>query len=204
MILHELNFRAPVEVEVEPPRRVDVTMESVYSSSGINTPPVSPKAPPDPSLLRLLETTTLPLKSPQQLPPSTSSPQTPTQTPTSSLRVQQRQGDVRDRLSEIPVAKAGALKEMYREREHQATGGASGASVGVGGGSPGKISSSPLKSTQAKGQAAKESTALPTPPDKPQSNELEFENEPLVVNVEDSELMEPPSLDLDPQGRSSS
>ncbi|KAN0128116.1 hypothetical protein V8E53_014097 [Lactarius tabidus] len=38
--LHELNIRAPVENEVEPPRRSDVTTESVYSSGGgCNSPP---------------------------------------------------------------------------------------------------------------------------------------------------------------------
>ena len=96
---------------------------------------------------------------------------------------------------------------MYRERERQATTtGGSSAAAAVGGGSPGKISSSALKSTQAQAQAAKESTALPTPPDEAQSNGPELETGPsVVVGVEDAgELMEPPSSDLDPQGRSSS
>ena len=118
--LHELNIRAPVENEVEPTRRSDVTTESVYSSSGNNhSPPASPKTAvaPDPRLLRPLETTTLPPKSPQQQ-ATTSTPipltptQTPTQTPTYSPRDLQRQQEVRDRLSGKPGAKAGALIEM--------------------------------------------------------------------------------------------
>ena len=67
--LRELNIRAPVVNEVEPPRRSDVTTESVYLSLGNNNPPpASPKtaAAPDPRFLRLLDTTTLPPKSPQQ------------------------------------------------------------------------------------------------------------------------------------------
>ena len=94
----------------------------------------------------------------------------------------QRQQEVRDRLSVEPGAKAGALIETYRERERQAMGGASGAGgLGFGGGSPGKISSSALKSAWAQAQAAKESTALPTPPDEHQYGEPELETEPSVV-----------------------
>ena len=50
--IHELDICAPVEDEVEPPRRSDVSTESVYSSSGNNhSPPASPKtaAVPDPA-----------------------------------------------------------------------------------------------------------------------------------------------------------
>ena len=50
--LHELSIRAPVEDEVEPPRRSDVITESVYSSSSNNhSPPASPKTAvaPDPA-----------------------------------------------------------------------------------------------------------------------------------------------------------
>ena len=95
---------------------------------------------------------------------------------------------------------------MYRERGRQATTGGSSAAAGVGGGSPGKISPSPLKSTQAQAQAAKETTPPPTPPNEAQSNGPELATGPSsVVGVEDAgELMKPPSLDLDPQGRSSS
>ena len=96
---------------------------------------------------------------------------------------------------------------MYRERERQATTtGGTSAAAGVGRGSPGKISSSPMKSTQTQAQAGKESTALPTPPNEAQSDGPELETWPsVVVGVEDAgELMELPSLDLDPQGRSSS
>ena len=46
--------------------------------------------------------------------------------------------------------------------------------------------------------------ALPTPPDEAQSNGPELATGPSVVDVEDGELMVPPSLDLDPQGRCSS
>ena len=89
-VLHELNTRAPVEIEVEPPRRSDVTTESVYLSSG-NTPPLRPKtaARPDWRLLRPLETAILPPKSLYQWPTSTPSPPTPT--PTYSRRDLQRQ-----------------------------------------------------------------------------------------------------------------
>ena len=91
---------------------------------------------------------------------------------------------------------------MYRERERQATTtGGTSAAAGVGGGSPGKISSSALKSTQAQAQVGKESTALPTPPDEAQSNGPELATGPSAVGVGDGVLMEPPSLDLDPQGR---
>jgi hypothetical protein len=189
--LHELNIRAPVENEVEPPRRSDVT-ESVYSSSGDhNTPPASPKtAVPRPLEVIITTSATLPPPSPQ--------------TPTPSPRDLARQQEVRDRLAGKPGPKAGALIEMYRERERQATGGPGG------GNSPGKISSSPqqqqLKSTQAQAQAAKESTALPTPPP-PETTEPESVPEPETssssVVVEGEESMEPPNLDLDQEGRSS-
>ena len=145
--LLEINVRAPVQNEVDPPRRSDVTTESVYPSSGNNhSPPASPKtaAAPDSRLQRLLETTTLPLKSPQQQPASTPSPLTPTQTPaqmqTYSPRDLQRQQEVRDWLSGKPGATAGALIEMYRDRERQATTGGTSGATGADGVSPGKIS----------------------------------------------------------------
>ena len=52
-----------------------------------------------------------------------------------------------------------------------------------------KISSSVLKSTWAQAQAAKESTALLTPPDEHQYSEPELETELSVVHVEGGELM---------------
>ncbi len=199
--LHELDFRAPVDNEVEPPRRSDVT-ESVYSSSGDHhTPPASPK-PPLEVVTTAMAATTRP-QSPQQPTPS---PQTPTPSP----RDLQRQQEVRDRLAGKPGPKAGALIEMYRQRERQAAG-------GPGESSPGKISSlssapqqqqqqqQQKSTTQAQAQAAKESAALPTPP------EPELELEPLSLErevpeseaeAESAELMEPPNLDID-QGRSS-
>ena len=70
-----------------------------------------------------------------------------------------------------------------------------GGAAGVDRGSPRK------KSVHHQG---KKSTALPTPPSESQSNDPELETESLVVDVEDSELMRPPSLDVDPQGWSSS
>ncbi|KAN0129056.1 hypothetical protein V8E53_013206 [Lactarius tabidus] len=57
--LHETNIRAPVENEVEPPRRSDVTTESVYSSGGGSA---SPPASPKPKLDVSAPTTTLRLR----------------------------------------------------------------------------------------------------------------------------------------------
>ncbi|KAH9059688.1 hypothetical protein EDB87DRAFT_1675041 [Lactarius vividus] len=189
-VLHELHIRAPVDNVVEPPRRSDVT-ESVYSSSG-STPPASPKLTPTPDL-RVTTTTTLqaPPPPPLQLQP-TPSPQTPTYQSPKDL---QRQQEVRDRLSGKPGPKAGALIEMYRQRERQAAGGAGSSSSNSNGSSPGKVG--PQKSTLA----VKEEAALPATPEPEAEPELEIEPlspEPEVV----AELMEAPSLDLD-QGRSS-
>ena len=197
--LHELNISAPMENQVEPPRRSDVT-ESVYSSPG-GTPPASPKQLTTFPTLEVNTTAPLRPRSPQP-PSSSSSPHTPTPvTPTPaaapSLRDLQRQQEVRDRLSGKPGPKAGALIEMYRERERQAAGGA-----------PGKNGAA-RPTSQAQAQAAKESTALPTLPE-PELPQVEAELEAMLSPVTDvgvvvgegADLVEPPVLDLDP-GRSS-
>ena len=202
--LHELNIRAPVENQVEPPRRSDVT-ESVYSSSG-GTPPASPKQLTAFPSLEVNTTAPLRPRSPQP-PSSSSSPHTPTPVtptpPAPSPRDLQRQQEVRDRLSGKPGPKAGALIEMYRERERQAAGG-TGATAGS---SPGKNGVA-RPTSQAQAQAAKESTALPTLPE-PELPEVEAGLEAIMSPVtevgvvgEGAELVEPPVLDLE-QGRSS-
>ncbi|KAH8995933.1 hypothetical protein EDB92DRAFT_1942827 [Lactarius akahatsu] len=189
-ILHELHIRAPVDNVVEPPRRSDVT-ESVYSSSG-STPPASPKLTPTPDL-RVATTTATTPQSPPQPPQPTPSPQTPTYQSPKDL---QRQQEVRDRLSGKPGPKAGALIEMYRERERQAAGGAGSSNGNSNGSSPSKVGSQ--KSTLT----VKEEAALPATPE-PEEAEPGVEIGSLSPEPEvAAELMEPPSLDLD-QGRSS-
>ncbi|KAH9059462.1 hypothetical protein EDB83DRAFT_2387941 [Lactarius deliciosus] len=182
-ILHELHIRAPVDNVVEPPRRSDVT-ESVYSSSG-STPPASPKLTPTPDL-RIATTTPTPQSPP--LPPQpqpTPSPQTPTYQSPKDL---QRQQEVRDRLAGKPGPKAGALIELYRERERQAAGSSSNGS------SPSKVVGSQ--------KAEKEEAALPATPEPEAEPELEIDGSLSPEAEVAAELMEPPSLDLD-QGRNS-
>jgi hypothetical protein len=74
--LHELNIRAPVENEVEPPRRSDVTTESVYSASGggCSSPPASPKPKLEVSTTAGTPTTTTTLRPRSPLPPRNSKP----------------------------------------------------------------------------------------------------------------------------------
>jgi hypothetical protein len=211
--LHELNIRAPVENEVEPPRRSDVTTESVYSASGggCSSPPASPKPKLELSTTGAgtPTTTTTTLRPRSPLPPATPSPQTPTQQAQAqaalSPRDIQRQQEVRDRLSGKPGAKASSLIEMYREKERQAAGGVGGPATV----SPGRRHSS---------QSAKESIPLPALPD-PETVLPEPVIEPAspgpevdvqvggvpevgVEGAEGAELTEPPVLDVD-QGRSS-
>jgi len=198
-ILPELDILAPVDNEVEPPRRSDVTTtESVYSSSGNNTPPASPKrAVPD---LRRLEVPT----SAHPQPPSPQAQPTPSpQTPTYSPRDLQRQQEVRDRLSGKPGPKAATLIEMYRERERQGQ-------ATTGGGAGSRSSASGVKSAQT----AKESTALPPPPpppppSAPAPSSSEPETEPELMSPEPSVAgdkaeisMEPPNVEFE-SGRES-
>ena len=202
--IHELNIRAPVEFEVEPPRRSDVTTESVYSASGAGHSP--PASPTKPKLEITTPTTTTILRPP--LTPATPSPQTPTQQQQQTLspRDLQRQQEVRDRLSGKPGPKASSLIEMYRERERQASGGSAG-----GGGASGPTVS-PGTVRRLSQQAKEKTTALPALPEPepepvlspgPQPEVMKEEVEVEVASAEvEVDILEPPVLDLD-QGRSS-
>ena len=207
--LHELNIRAPIENDVEPPRRSDVTTESVYSSGAGHSPPSSPK--PKLEISTPTMTTALRPRSPLPPPTTTPSPQTPTpQTPTQqattttlSPRDLQRQQEVRDRLSGKPGPKASSLIEMYRERERQASGGGASGNATI---SPGTV--------RRLSQQAKESMALPAlpepEPEPPAVSSSSSSSSPgpaaqpqpeVEVEVEE-DILEPPVLDLD-QGRNS-